>query len=37
MRDEYKEKIIQLLNNVDNEAYLRYLYILLTEMLSKKE
>ena len=37
MKEDYKEKIIQLINEVDDVAYLRYVYILLTEMVNKKE
>ena len=36
MKDEYKENIIQLIQKVEEERFLRYLYILISEMTAKK-
>ena len=35
MKEYYKEQITKLLDNVDDEKFLRYLYILINEMLAK--
>lgn len=32
----YKSKIIQLLDSIDDEKYMRYLYILIRQMISNK-
>lgn len=34
---DYKSKIIQLLDSIDDEKYLRYLYILIRQMISNKK
>lgn len=31
----YKDEIIKMLNQIDNEKFLHYLYVLLKEMISK--
>ena len=36
MKDEYKEKIIQLIQKIEEERFLHYLYILVSEMTAKK-
>ena len=37
MGENYKDKIIQLVKEVNEEKFLRYLYILLTEMIAKNQ
>lgn len=33
----YKEKIVELLNAIDDEKFLRFLYILMSEMIAKSK
>lgn len=35
MERTYKEEIIDLLQHIDNEKFLKYLYILISEMIAK--
>ena len=35
MKEYYKKQITKLLDNVDDEKFLRYLYILINEMVAK--
>lgn len=37
MKDTYKSKIIQLLDSIDDEKHMRYLYILIRQMISSKQ
>ena len=37
MKRTYKEKILELLQLIDDEKFLRYLYILMSEMVTKSE
>ena len=36
MKETYKNKIIQLLDSIDDEKHLRYIYILVLQMITKK-
>jgi hypothetical protein len=37
MKRTYKEKIINLLQDINNEKFLKYLYILISEMVAKSK
>lgn len=37
MKITYKEEIIELLKLIDDEKFLKYLYILISEMVAKSE
>ena len=34
--ENYKEMIMELLNEIDNEGFMKYLYVLIREMISRK-
>lgn len=37
MNRKYKEEIIKLLNHIDDEKFIKYLYILISEMIAKSK
>ena len=34
--ENYKNMIMELLNEIDNESFMKYLYVLISEMLTRK-